>query len=35
MQCDLCEGGHVNQECQVIKAMAKPTKHIDYMGNAP
>ena len=35
MQCDLCGRGHVNQECQAIRAMARPTEHIDYLGNAP
>ena len=34
MQCDLCEGGHQSQECQAIKAMAKPIEHVDYLGNA-
>ena len=33
MQCDLCGGGHGNQECQAIKSLAMPTEHVDYIGN--
>ena len=35
MQCDLCEGGHGNQECQAIKSLTMPSKHVNYIGNAP
>ena len=35
IECDLCEGGHENQECQAIKSLAMPNLYVDYMGNAP
>ena len=33
MQCDLYMGGHGNQECQAIKSLVMPNKHVDYMDN--
>ena len=35
MQCDLCGGGHGNQEYQAIKSLTMPNKHVDYIGSAP
>ena len=34
MQRDLC-GGHGNQECQALKSLIMPSKHVDYIRNAP
>ena len=34
IECDLYGEGHGNQECQVIKSLAMPSEHVDYMGNA-
>ena len=31
----MCRGGHVNQDCEAIKAMARPIEHGDYSGNTP
>ena len=35
MQYDMYGGWPINQDCQAIRAMAKPTEHIDYLGNVP
>ena len=36
LQCDMCNGGHVTDECQGLSAVARQTpEHVDYMGNAP
>ena len=33
MHCDLCGWGHGSQECQAIKSLVRPSKHVNYMGN--
>ena len=34
MACEMCRGGHTITDCPIIEAAPKPSKQVDFIGNA-